>query len=234
MHIQCPQCRNLIPLNGQILTGEEGICCAECRLEINIRLSATLPADDRQAPAAGLRLNVSPESLAELRAAPSRATPPRPSRGTLPWTLANLALILLLVGQYAYFMRADLARHVALRPWLEALCRPLHCRIPPLRDPEHLKVVAYSLQPHPDARDALLATVTVVNETGVPLAYPTLVLSFRDLEQHLLARRAFPPEVYLPPDADPQQGLPPDTPYPITLELVDPGRAAVNFQFELR
>ncbi len=53
------------------------------------------------------------------------------------------------------------------------------------------------------------------------------------VDHRLLARRVFPPQLYLPPGVDMARGLQPDTPLPITLELVDPGKAAVNFEFEL-
>ncbi len=231
MQIQCPQCRSLIALDGQTLTGEELLCCAQCRMEIGIKLSASLPAAEEPASEAAFRINVSREQLAELAAQPQPAAAARP-RGTLPWAFANLGLILLLVLQYAYFMRNDLARYQPLRPWLETLCQYAQCRIPLQRDLQRIKVVARDLRPHPTVADGLVITITILNEAPFPQPFPSLDLSFYDLEHHPLARRIFPPRLYLPPGVDMSRGLQPDTPLPITLELVDPGKAAVNFEFQ--
>lgn len=232
MQIQCPQCRSLITLDGQTLMGEELLCCAQCRMEIRINLSASLPAAEESTNESAFRINVSTEQLAELATESPKAPTAPPPRGTLLWALANLGLILLLVGQYAYFMRNDLARYQPLRPWLETLCQYAQCRLPLQRDLQRIKVVARDLRPHPTVADGLVITITILNEAPFPQPFPKLDLSFYDLDHRLLARRAFPPQLYLPPGVDMDGGLQPGTPLPITLELVDPGKMAVNFEFE--
>lgn len=228
MQIRCPQCHSLITLDGQTLTGEKLLSCAQCRLEIRVALSATLPETEASDSEPAFRINVSREQLAEL-AAPSQMSA---RRGTLGWAFINLVLILVLVVQYAYFMRNDLSRYQPLRPWLETLCQYAQCTIPLQRDLPRIKVVARDLHPHPTVADGLVITITILNEAPFPQPFPSLDLRFFDLEQHPLARRIFPPRLYLPPDEDTSRGLQPDTPLPITLELVDPGENAVNFEFQ--
>lgn len=231
MDLQCPQCRTLILLGDQTLTGNEALCCTHCHREIRVRLSAA-PPDEKRPKDPPLRLKVAPRDMAALTTETGTAQGARPPRGTGAWTLANLGLILLLVFQYAYFLRDDLARYPALRPWLERLCAVAGCKIPLQRDLRRIKVVARDLRPHPDVTGALRITITILNEAPFPQPYPTLDLRFYDLDQRLVAGRRFPPAVYLPPGTDLERGLAPDTPLPIVLELVDPGRKAVNFQFE--
>ncbi len=236
MDIRCPACGSLIPLNGQILMGDEALCCFQCRATIHLRLDTVstergTPRSTVEKPSS-FRIKATPQGLAELSAAPQAASS---RRGTLPWVLANLGLILLLVFQYAYFQRDALAQRAALRPWLEQLCALTRCELPLQRDLRRIKVVARDLRPVPETPATprgLRVTITILNEAPFPQPYPTLDLRFYDLEERLVAGRRFPPQIYLPPGMDLKKGLAPDTPLPIVLDLVDPGEEAVNFRFE--
>ncbi len=237
MDIRCPHCGNLIPVDGQILMGNESLCCYLCRTEIHLRIDTASTGGNGTAGATGkkpalFRLKAQSRELAELSAPPQAASSPH---GTTSWVLANLGLILLLVFQYAYFQRDELAQHTTLRPWLERLCALARCELPLQRDLRRIKVVARDLRPLPETPDTppgLRVTITILNEAPFPQPYPTLDLRFYDLEERLVAGRRFPPQVYLPPGVDLKKGLAPDTPLPIVLDLVDPGRDAVNFRFE--
>ena len=63
--------------------------------------------------------------------------------------------------------------------------------------------------------------------------YPLLEIRFSDLSNQLVAGRRFRPSEYLPGDASLQAGMPPHQPVHISLAIVDPGKEAVSFQFEL-
>lgn len=157
--------------------------------------------------------------------------PPRPL-ATVTGILAILVLLLLLLGQYAYFERDRLARHAALRPLLGSLCQVLDCRLAALREPERVRLLRHEVHSHPTRPDALYINATIVNDAGANQAYPLLRVMFRDSDGRLLAQRDFLPGEYLPADVDPARGMTPGEPVNIQLELVDPGKQAVSYEFD--
>ena len=55
---------------------------------------------------------------------------------------------------------------------------------------------------------------------------------FSDINGKKIAQRRFTPREYLHNSIDLAAGMTPDTPVRIELELVDPGKAAVNYEFQ--
>jgi len=221
---------------------EEVIHCRHCQLEFTLSLTPRPPATGENTTApkqeAPFKINLSPQELDRLatqeggRQTGATAGRPRP-RGTWAWSLANLLLILGFCVQYSYFMRAPLSRHQALRPWLETLCQYAHCRIPLMRDLSRIKIIARNISPHPKLAGALTVSVTLLNTAPFTQPFPELELRFSKLDHKPLAWRRFTPRQYLPADIAVDQGLAPQTPVAITLELVDPGQRAVNYEFGL-
>lgn len=244
MFIQCPQCRTHNAISEDLLRHqEELIRCRHCQMEFTITLKPSHPAQTENTTEppqeAPFKINLSPEELDRLAAQDDHrqakqcaVARPRP-RGTWAWTLANLLLILGFCVQYSYFMRAPLSRHQALRPWLETLCQYAHCRIPLMRDLSRIKIIARNISPHPKLAGALTVSVTLLNTAPFTQPFPELELRFSKLDHKPLARRRFTPRQYLPADIAVDQGLAPQTPVAITLELVDPGQRAVNYEFGL-
>lgn len=152
---------------------------------------------------------------------------------TTVWAVTNIALIVVLLGQYAYFNRNDLSQYPALRPWLTRFCAVVSCNTPLQRDVSRINLANRIVQSHPSQPNALLIDATLVNEADFPQPYPLLEIRFSDLNNQLVAGRRFRPSEYLPADTSLQTGMPPHQPVHITLEIVDPGKEAVSFQFEL-
>lgn len=165
----------------------------------------------------------------------SAADPAAARRGlpaTLAWTLGTLLLLLALAGQFAYFMRDDLARHAALRPLLTLMCEYARCGIPLVHAPERIRMVAREIRRHPEMRDALRVSITFSNEAAFRQAYPLIRLSFFDMYDRVLAQRRFAPEEYLPQNIDMAAGMAPRGALQTAIEIVDPGTEAINFTFE--
>lgn len=152
---------------------------------------------------------------------------------TSVWTVMNITLIMCLLGQYIYFNRNDLSQYPELRPWLTRFCAVMSCNTPMRRDVSQINLANRVVQSHPSQANALLIDVTLVNEADFSQPYPLLEIRFSDLNNRLVAGRRFRPAEYLPTDASAQAGMPPHQPVHITLEIVDPGKDAVSFQFEL-
>jgi len=148
------------------------------------------------------------------------------------WGTACLLLILALPVQYGYFMRDDLAKHAPLRPLIKSMCNTLGCEVSLQRDISQIKIIGRDVRSHPDFMNALLIYVTLNNQATFHQAYPALELSFSDINGRPLAKRRFSPREYLPADINLKQGMAPNAPLKGKIEIVDPGKNAVNFQFE--
>ena len=168
----------------------------------------------------------------EPRPASAAEKPARQSKTAL-WATANIVLIVSLLGQYAYFNRDELVKYPQLRPWLAQLCATIGCDIPLQRDVSRIVLANRLVESHPRFPNALLIDATLVNQADFTQPYPLLEIRFSDLNNQLVAGRRFRPSEYLPPDTSIKAGMPPQRQVHITLEIADPGKDAVSFQFEL-
>lgn len=199
------------------------------------------PAAARREPSLG---PASAEPELEPIAAGARAptVPPpaapaarRPSGlATAGWAVANVVLVVLLLAQYAYFERDRLAQYPELRPALTQLCALAGCELPLQKDASRIGLVNRVVQSHPQHDDALLIDATLVNDAPYTQPYPLIELRFSDLNNRLVAGRRFRPAEYLAAGTPIDRGMPPKTPVRFSLEIVDPGKEAVGFQFSLQ
>lgn len=168
--------------------------------------------------------------------APAFAKPPQAVRRGLlrlaGWIAVPL-LLALLVLQVLLADRARLAADADWRPRMQALCRLAGCTLPPWREPSAFHVTARDLRPHPSAPGVLLVTATFRNDARYAQAWPMLQLSLANLDGEPLGLRRFQPREYL--------GSEPGTPLigpgqsaSVTLEVLDPGKRAVSFEFAFR
>jgi len=149
------------------------------------------------------------------------------------WILANICLMVLFVFQYSYFMRDQLANEPMLRPWIEKVCAIAKCTLPLRQELSNIEIVSREVRSHPRAKNALLINATLVNKATFTQAFPRLRLRLSDVTGAVIAQRVFPPRLYLSDTVDLNKGLLPLTPIQLTLEIVDPGRNAVGFEFDL-
>jgi hypothetical protein len=126
----------------------------------------------------------------------------------------------------------------AWRPLLEWGCTRLQsvgapCALPPLVDVRLLALEAHQFTTHPQREGGLLFEAELVNRARFAQAYPRIRLSVEDPFGGSMAIGTFAPEAYLQESMDPSALLPPDARVPIHLELLDPGRQAAGYRFEL-
>lgn len=242
MLTQCPECKTLVDVGDEPPETGDRITCEQCghgfAVRFVLRGETTVEDTAGEAPKARFRIDVSPEEMLAQRphgeAADEDAAPAPPGRlATGAWALGIVLLVVTLLGQSVYFMRAELARHAQLRPWMETLCAYAGCEIPLMRNPSRIDIVGRDIRRHPETDDALIVTVTLRNQANAPQAYPWLELSFYDMTKRVIARRRFPPADYLPDNIEVARGMRPGIPVQSTLEIVDPGPSAVNFEFGL-
>jgi hypothetical protein len=164
----------------------------------------------------------------ELTSATRRTS--HPGR-TLLLTFANVLLFGLLGMQLVLGLREPLLTAPELRPWLERGCELAGCRLPALRDPERVEILARDIRAHPRFGNGLLVDVTIVNRAPYTQPFPVMQLTFTSLDEQWFAQRRFQPAEYLGANRGTAERLPPDIPVQVVLELLDPGPEAVSYNF---
>ena len=156
----------------------------------------------------------------------------QPNRLNALWAVGSLTFMLMFLIQTVYFKHNDLAHISTIRPWIETFCGYLSCSLNLPSDVKQLELVSQDIRSHPKVKSALLVTTTIINNARFAQAYPGLQITFTDLNGQRVAMRRFAPNEYLPPDVVQADGMPPNTPIQVELELMDPGSNAVNFEFD--
>jgi predicted Zn finger-like uncharacterized protein len=113
--------------------------------------------------------------------------------------------LLVLAGQWTYHQRSSLYARVPLaRLALDAVCRPLNCRIAPWQNIHAVEIETSEFLKNADSSYAL--HVTLRNSSPHPVAMPALELSLLDADQQLVVKRviASDPAVPVPPILPPR------------------------------
>ena len=213
----------LLNVTSSQLTDNNGtITCEHC----HSRFAATIPNDDTGNDPV-IDDNVQAQLFEE-----ALQNRPRTSDFPLRWLILSLLLTLVLASQAIYFKRNELAGYPLLRPWLQSFCNVLHCELKLLRDISQLQIISREVRSHPSIKNTLQISLAIRNAAPFRQPWPTLQLSFSDINGQTIARRSFAPEDYLPAGSNLADGMPSQTPIQTNLVLIDPGKSAVNFIFD--
>lgn len=224
----CPACGTRYRLTLAQLEQRQGLVrCGECRFvfQVDEAVLRALPIpelsgaqkiaaenfDPEPQPFAGFEdrpflLPVSEFASAPHPNAQSILLPPaRPSAGLGVHALVAV-LLLALAGQAVYAFRNDLAeRWPEARPWLARACEPLGCTVDLVRLPGAVRLESSALETLPGGEVRLLTGFS--NRAGQPMPWPHFLLTLKDGENGILARRAIVPADYLP-DGSPAEFAP--------------------------
>lgn len=154
-------------------------------------------------------------------------------QGLFKWTALAALAIVVLIAQYAYFNFDHLARTPQWRPAYAQACEALGCRLPSRTDISKLRGANLVVRSHPEYNNALVVDAILFNEARYPQPFPDLELRFSALDGKPLASRRFQPPEYLQGDLSNLESMPINTPLHISLEIVDPGDNAVNYNLRL-
>lgn len=149
-------------------------------------------------------------------------------RGWL-WTLLILALLGGLISQVAWFQFDRLSSTPELRPWYEKACEYAGCELSPLVAMDRIQSRKLVVRTDPDNRNALLVDAVIINQAEFEQPFPSIALTFSNLNGDVVAQSIFPPEDYLAGDGTDLEAMPPGTPVRIAISIRDPGRDAVNY-----
>lgn len=156
---------------------------------------------------------------------------PRPVLRQLGWAVGVAALVLVFALQYVHFNRGELTRSDTLRPLAKLVCAITGCRLPLQTDIDSLELSHRDITSHPKTEGALLISAVIANNADFDQPFPAMEVRLSDTGGRLVASRLFYPQEYLDPDINLRHGLGSDRPVQIALEIADPGKNAVNFQF---
>ncbi len=152
----------------------------------------------------------------------------------LAYAFAALALLASLLLQIALFLRADLATAMpAARPVLASLCRPIGCAVPLPRQLGREAIASSNLEHDPEQKSRIRLTLLLANRTGQAQAWPIVSLTLTDMRESPVARKLFPPTVYLAGHADPAAGLADGREREVRLELDIGNLAATGYALDL-
>jgi hypothetical protein len=136
------------------------------------------------------------------------------------WSLGCLLLLIIFTGQTIYFYSADLATAApATKPYLEQYCELMGCSVSPARPQQLLDIESSDMRSDPARPSIITLNATVRNHALYPQALPLFELTFIDAENRSLASRIFRPDMYLPPDANRMESIPPGKEFNVKLHL---------------
>lgn len=152
------------------------------------------------------------------------------SRRKWIWRGLALAALVVLAVQIAWLGFDRFSRIEPYRSAYAFLCPLVGCELPTLVDRERIRAYNLVVRNHPERDGALIVDAILLNNARFAQPFPELVLEFSDLNGSPLAAREFTPGEYLSGELAGRELMPPNQPIHLTLELVDPGEAAVNYR----
>ncbi len=127
------------------------------------------------------------------------------------WSTLALLSVLVMVGQVAYFFRADIAaRMPATKPVLLKYCELLTCTVNLPQKNDLMSIESSNLEADPNNAAQITLYALLRSRANYPLAFPNLELTLNDKQDKSVARRVFKPADYLPPGESERAGLLPD------------------------
>jgi len=160
------------------------------------------------------------EQVAIVQDEAQEEPPVPPAYRRWPWTVAASLLSLLLLAQAAYFFRIELAARLPdLKPALVGYCKLLRCNVPLPQNTDLMSIESSDLEADPEHANQINLNALLRNRAPYPQAFPSLELTLNDAQDKPLARRAFKPKDYLPPQESEAAGLLPNHELGIKLHL---------------
>ncbi len=153
----------------------------------------------------------------------------------LLWTAGILFLCATLFIQYIWFNRNKFNQNVTLQTWAEKICQQFKCTHIAMRSPEKIELIARNVYSHPNEKNALMVNITIKNQANFAQPYPVMQVNFSDVRGGNVAARRFLPKEYLPKELQQektQQLFEPDTNMTFTMEIQDPGKQALTYEFD--
>ncbi len=155
---------------------------------------------------------------------------------TALWSIGILFLTATLIIEYIWFNRDQLNKIPELQGTISTICQLVKCKNVSIRDPANIELITRNVFSHPNEKGALIVNITMKNNATFAQPYPVMQIDFSDVRGNSVAARRFWPKDYLA--TEPQQGnteqpnlLQSNASASVTLEIQDPGKQAMTYEF---
>jgi len=159
-----------------------------------------------------------------------------PARSAEMTIFMILSLIILCAGlllQFVVFRSIEVQQsYPTLTPLITKVCKTFTCDYSGPRDISKIQLISRDIRVHPTTKGALLISATIINNANYQQPYPNFTVKLSNLSGKTTAQRFFAPQDYLGKLSNKLLLMPPKQPIRIALEVVDPGKEAINFEFK--
>ena len=245
MQVECPNCHTLFRITEAQLDMADGIVrCGFCKNVFDARKVNDSHENDTQQeytpqPIAQEQIEAAHEALFSGDTndiAPDHLGTGTDARyysmlATASWSLAILVLMATLAAEFIWFNQPELLQDPRLEPITEKLCELTDCEHLQMRDPSQIEMISRNVYTHPNEKKALMISTTLVNHASYAQPYPDVQIDFSNVRGELVASRRFIPEEYLQTDNEQLSLLQSGNPITFGLEIVDPGKEAITYEF---
>jgi predicted Zn finger-like uncharacterized protein len=149
----------------------------------------------------------------------------------IAWALAIMLASASLVVEYMWFNRNQLLDDNALKPWVMKMCDFADCELMAMRNTDQIEMLTRNIYSHPNVKDALMVSITMVNHAAFAQPHPIVQIAFSDVRGNVVAARRFTPDEYFQIDKGSLRLLEPKKPVSFGLEIQDPGDRAMTYEF---
>jgi predicted Zn finger-like uncharacterized protein len=147
------------------------------------------------------------------------------------WLIGILLLSTLGIAQAIYYQRYPLLENPQYQRQVLSLCQFLPCNKSLFSSTQQIKLLERNVFTHPTQPKALMVSGSFVNQAGFTQRFPQLLVSLFDISGNLIANRLFNSNEYLQTDRN-RRLMEIAKPVQFKLEIVDPGKDALTYEFE--
>lgn len=248
MQTECPNCHTLFRITAAQLEMADGMVrCGFCKEVFDARVENDFHDNKYQldafedTPSAAANDNAGPDH-ASFFAGEANEIVPQDLRAestarsystfaTTAWSLGILLLISSLAAEYIWFHHPQLLQDARFKPLTSALCKFTDCTHLQMRDPSKIEMISRNVYTHPNEKDALMVSTTMVNHASYAQPYPNVQIDFSNVRGELIASRRFTPDEYLQTEQEELRLLPSGNAITFGLEIRDPGKDAITYEF---
>lgn len=121
----------------------------------------------------------------------------------------GLLLLLMAATQTIYHARVKIAaQYPQFKPLLVKACSHLNCTVGLPKDLDSITIGDSDMQENDSYRSVINFTSSLTNTAIYPQAYPSIVLTLTNENDHIVIKKLISPEDYLPADRKVQDGIP--------------------------
>ena len=149
----------------------------------------------------------------------------------IAWLGGILLLSTILFLQYFWLNRDQFVQHPSAQALIEKACLKFDCSKFTIRDPSNIELLTRNVFSHPNEKNTLMISIVLQNNAKFSQPYPMLQVNFSDIRGDDVVARRFTPAEYLETKQEKHPLLQPGTDASFNLEIQDPGKQAITYEF---